>query len=183
MSIGLRNSATQWGALAKSFHWAGAALTIFLLAFGWWMIHLGERAERLANFGIHAGIGYDLLLLIALRLCWRVIDRGPALPADFLRWERAATHLGHTLLYVLLLAVSVTGWLIVSSARRPIDASLLGFIPVPLLERAGDKAFHDLAEDIHRVLSYTLLVLVIGHVVAALRHHYVKKNDILRRMM
>jgi len=54
---------------------------------------------------------------------------------------------------------------------------------VPLLERAGDKAFHDLAEDIHRVLSYTLLVLVIVHVVAALRHHYVKKNDILRRMM
>ena len=91
MGIGLRTSATQWGALAKSFHRAGAALTIFLLAFGWWMIHLGARA--------------------------------------------------------------------------------------------GDKACHDLAEDIHRVLSYTLLVLMIGHVVATLRHHYVKKNDILRRMM
>jgi cytochrome b561 len=181
--MALRNSTTAWGSLARSFHWLGAVLTIFLIAFGWWMIHLAERAERLANFGIHASIGYDLLLLIALRLCWRAIDRGPALPAELLRWERVTAHLGHILLYVLLLAVSVTGWMIVSSARRPIDATLLGFIPVPLLDRAGDRAFHDLAEDVHRVLSYTLLVLVIVHVAAALRHHYVKKNDVLRRMM
>jgi cytochrome b561 len=181
--MAIKNSATTWGTAAKSFHWLGAVLTIFLIAFGWWMIHLAERAERLANFGLHASIGYDLLLLIALRLCWRAIDRGPALPPELLRWERVSAHLGHILLYVLLLGVSVTGWLIVSSARRPIDAALLGFIHVPLLDRAGDKAFHDLAEDVHRVLSYTLLVLVIVHVVAALRHHYVKKNDILRRMM
>jgi cytochrome b561 len=181
--MNLRNSATQWGALAKGFHWLGAVLTIFLVSFGWWMIHVAERAERLANFGIHASIGYDLLLLIALRLCWRAIDRGPALPADLLRWEKGAAHLGHFLLYFLLLAVSVTGWMIVSSARRPIDASLLGFIPVPLLDRAGDKAFHDLAEDVHRWLSYSLLVLIIVHIAAALHHHYGKKNDILRRML
>ena len=181
--MGLRNTATEWGTLAKGFHWLGAVLTIFLIAFGWWMIHVAERSERLANFGIHASIGYDLLLLLALRLCWRAIDRGPALPADFKAWEKGAAHLGHFLLYFLMLAVSVTGWMIVSSARRPIDASLLGFIPVPLLDRAGDKAFHDIAEDVHRWLSYTLLVLIVVHIVAALRHHYVKKNDILRRML
>ena len=121
--MGLRNTATEWGTLAKGFHWLSAVLTIFLVAFGWWMIHVAERAERLANFGIHASIGYDLLLLLALRLCWRAIDRGPALPADFKTWEKGAAHLGHFLLYFLMLAVTVTGWMIVSSARRPIDAS------------------------------------------------------------
>jgi cytochrome b561 len=181
--MGFRNTATTWGSVAKVFHWLGAVLTIFLITFGWWMIHIAERSERLANSGIHAGIGYDLLLLIALRLCWRAMNRGPTLPADLRHWEKGAAHIGHFLLYILLLAVSVTGWLIVSSARRPIEASLLGFIPVPLLNRAGDKIFHDIAEDIHRYLSYTLLVLVIVHIAAALHHHFGKKNDILRRML
>ena len=67
----LRNTGTAWGPVAKLFHWLGALLIFFLIAHGWWMTHLAARAGRLEQYGLHATVGYYLLLLIALRLAWR----------------------------------------------------------------------------------------------------------------
>jgi cytochrome b561 len=178
----LRNSQIAWGAIARTFHWLIAALAIFLIAYGWWMTHFAQRADRLAHYSFHSSIGYDLLLLLVFRLCWRVMDPAPLMPPVMVRWERIAAMSSHILLYVLLLAVSVTGWLLAGTLRRPLSATLFGFIPVPVMNNAVDRAFHDLMEDSHQIMSYVLLALVVVHVAAALRHHYIKKNDILRRM-
>ena len=146
------------------------------------MTHFAVRADPLMHYYFHSSIGYDLLLLLMFRLCWRAMNPVPLMPSSMVRWERIAAMSSHILLYVLLFAVSVTGWLLAGTLTRPLSATLLGFIPVPALNNAADRAFHDLMEDSHQILSYVLLALVVVHVAAALRHHFIKKNDILRRM-
>jgi cytochrome b561 len=85
------------------------------------------------------------------------------------------------LLYLLTIVVCIAGWLLAGTMRRPLDAPLLGFIdiPVPPLGRS----YHELFEDSHKIIAYTLLALIVVHVAAALRHHFIKRNDVLRRML
>jgi len=178
----LRNTQTAWGGVAKLFHWLGALLVLFLTADGWWMTHLAERAGRLQHYELHSVIGYYLLLLLALRLAWRVANPAPALPQELKRWERAAALTAHWLLYALMLAVSVSGWMVADTFRRPLEATLFGAVPVPHLLDASYRQYRGLIEASHEALSYVLLALVVVHVAGALRHHYLKKNDVLRRM-
>lgn len=178
----LGNTPTSWGAIAKGFHWVIAALVLFLVAHGWWMTHMVQRAGRLTQYQIHSAIGYDLLLLLALRVAWRAIDPAPPLPRGLERWERIAAHSGHVLLYLLAIGASLTGWVLVGTFSRPIDATLFGFIPVPALASGPNRGLHQAMENAHEILSYSLLALAVLHVLAALRHHFVRKNDVLRRM-
>lgn len=178
--MALRSTPTAWGAIAKTFHWVVAALVIFSTGYGWWMSHVAERAGRLALYQFHSSIGYDLLFLVLLRLAWRLIDRPPALPEDLQRWERLAARFSHVLLYLLLLAVSIGGWLLLGTFSRTIEGTLFGVIPVP--PPALNRLLHKILEEGHEILSYALLVLVAVHVAGALRHHFIKRNDVLRRM-
>ena len=175
----IRNTETDWGLVAKLLHWAAAALIFVLLAHGWWMTHLAPRPERLANYGWHAAIGYDLLALVVLRLVWRWLNVVPPLPADLKPWERAAAHLGHLGLYLLMLATTLTGWAMAGTGRVPFGHDVFG-IPVPLF--ITDRALHGPLEDTHKVIAYVLAALVVAHIAGALRHHFVKRNTVLRRM-
>jgi cytochrome b561 len=76
------NSTTRWGWPAKALHWIGAAIILLLLGHGWWMTHMAPRADRLAHYAGHSALGYDLLVLITLRLLWRWLNPVPPLPAD-----------------------------------------------------------------------------------------------------
>jgi cytochrome b561 len=179
----LRSSLHTWGLAAKSFHWLAAALVLFLLGFGWWMTHMAGRSIRLDMYHLHSVIGYYLGLLLIFRLAWRAVDRTtPPLPADSQPWERWAAQGGHIALYVLMVAVTLSGWLLYSAFPRRAAAMLFGLIPVPFLLSAPDRAIAGPMEGIHKFLSYALLAVVVVHVGAALRHHFVKRNDVLRRM-
>ena len=177
----LRSTPTAWGAIAKMFHWLVAALVIFSTGYGWWMSHVAERAGRLALYQFHSSIGYDLLFLLLLRLAWRLIDRTPALPGNLLHWERVAAHFSHVLLYLLTLAASIGGWLLLGTFSRTIQGTLFGLVAVP--PPVLDRSLHRVMEAGHEFVSYALLALIAVHVAAALRHHFIKKNDILRRMV
>lgn len=178
--MALRSTPTSWGVMAKTFHWAVAALVIYSIGYGWWMTHVAERAERMALYQSHSSIGYDLLFLLLLRLAWRLIDRAPDLPDGLQHWERLTARASHVLLYLLTLAVSVGGWLLLGTFSRTIEGTLFGVVPVPPPVLA--RSLHRTLEESHEFLSYTLLALIAVHVAAALRHHYIKKNDVLRRM-
>jgi cytochrome b561 len=180
--MGLRNTPTAWGAVSKSMHWVGAALVLFLIAYGWWMTHVPERAARLDHYLLHSVIGYYLALLLGLRVLWRAFDPGPPQPAASQPWERWSAHAGHLALYALMIAVSVSGWVLHSAFPRRMNAELVGGIRVPLLFSEPDRAISQAAEGIHKILAYALLGLIVIHVAAALRHHFVKRNDVLRRM-
>jgi len=176
----LRNTSATWGWGAKTLHWIGALAILILLGHGWWMTHMTPRPERLANYAWHAALGYDFLVLLVIRLLWRWTNTVPDLPSDTKPWERFAAHAGHVGLYVLMFVVAGTGWAVAVTARTPMTTDLFGLpiAPVITLERSTRNQI----EGTHEVLAYLTAALVLVHILGALRHHFVKKNDVLRRM-
>jgi cytochrome b561 len=175
------NTDHAWGWPAKLLHWIGAILILLLLGHGWWMTHMAARADRMANYNWHAALGYDLLALLILRLVWRWTHAVPALPAGLEPWERFAARAGHAGLYLLILGSALTGWALAGTFRTPMAKDAFG-IPVPLIYVSQDRALHNLFEQSHTILSYLLAGLVVVHIVGALRHHWLKHNDVMRRM-
>jgi cytochrome b561 len=178
----LRNSADRWGWPAKILHWLAAALILILLVHGWWMTHMTARPDRLANYTWHAAVGYDLLALSVLRLLWRWLNPVPAQPADAKPWEKLAAHAGHFGLYVLMFVVSFTGWALAGTFRVPMNMDLLG-MSVPAIVTGEARPVRELIEDSHKILAYVLAAFVLVHFVGALRHHFLKRNDVLMRML
>ena len=173
------NSKATWGWPAKWLHWLGAILILVLLGHGWWMTHMAARPERLFNYNWHAALGYDLVVLLVLRLLWRWSHPVPALPADLAPWERFSAHAGHFGLYLLMLGSALSGWALAGTFRRPMNKDAFGLTVPPLSQ---DRSLHDLFEESHFVLSYLLAALIVVHIFGALRHHLVKHNDVMRRM-
>jgi cytochrome b561 len=182
MRFMLRNSADHWGWPAKLLHWLAAALILILLVHGWWMTHMIARPDRLANYTWHAAVGYDLLALSVLRLLWRWFNPVPAQPADSKPWEKFSAHAGHFGLYVLMFVVSLTGWALAGTFRVPMNMDLLG-ITVPAIITGVARPVRELIEDAHKILAYVLAALVLVHFAGALRHHFLKRNDVLMRML
>ena len=176
-----RNSTKVWGWPAKALHWIGAAIILLLLGHGWWMTHMAPRPDRLAHYAGHSALGYDLLALIVLRLLWRWLNPVPELPADLKPWERLAARAGHISLYVLMFIVSLTGWMVATTFRVPMTKDLFG-IDVPPIVTTVDRSVRQWIEGSHMVLAYLLAAVVLIHIIGALRHHFLKRNDILRRM-
>lgn len=176
-----RNTASSWGNGSKLLHWISALAIIFSIAFGWWMTHLLQRSGRLPMYQLHGAIAYYIVLLIFLRLIWRALNPLPQIAPDARAWERTAALFGHWALYIVTLASAVSGWLLAGTFKQPLTAKLFGLVPVPMIVNR-DRALHQLYESWHMVLSYLLLALIFLHVAAALRHHLLKKNDVLRGM-
>ena len=144
------------------------------------MTHLAPRPDRLANYGLHAALGYDFLALLILRLLWRWINPVPVLEGQ--AWERYAARAAHIALYVLMLAGALTGWALAGTFRNPFTRDLLG-IALPAIYQSQDRAMHELFEDSHKIIAYLLAALIVVHVLGALRHHLIKHNDVLTRML
>ena len=178
----LGNSNTTWDWPAKLLHWIGAILILLLLGHGWWMTHFAPRPDRLAHYAGHAGLGYDLLVLLVLRLLWRWTHAVPALPTEMPRWEHLAARASHIGLYLLMFATTLAGWALAGTMRGgALNKDAFG-VTVPMIFVSPVRATHDMLEDTHKVLAYVLLALVAIHLVAALRHHFVKHDTVLRRM-
>jgi len=176
----LRNDADAWGAPAKLLHWAMAALILVQIALGVMAVAWRLSPTKLNLYFWHKSTGMLLLALLVLRLGWRLANRAPALPGGLPAWERSAAHAGHALLYVLMAALPVTGWIVNAAANIPLR--IFGVIPLPAIV-APDKALTDLAAWVHRGLFVLLALVLVAHIGAALRHHFVKRNSVLVRML
>ena len=122
----IRNTTSNWGSVARAFHWILGLTIIGMLAFGWWMNHIPARPDRFFYRSIHADIGYLLLALMVLRLVWRWINPVPAMPAETPKWERIAARAGHFALYAVVFLAIMLGW----EKLRP---AKLRFVPGALL--------------------------------------------------
>jgi len=178
----IHSTPAAWGTGARALHWIGAALVLFLIAYGWWMTHMPERAARLGHYHLHSIVGAYFILLLAFRILWRAFDTTPLPPIASKGWERWSAHAGHAALYVLMVGAAATGWVLWSAFPRRAPIEILG-IHVPFLFAEPDAALARRIEGPHKLLSYLLLAVIVIHVVAALRHHFVKRNDVLRRML
>jgi cytochrome b561 len=174
------NSDASWGAPAKFFHWLVAALIFTQFALGWTAASWRLSPTKLNLFVWHKSTGMVILALVLLRLLWRLANATPALPADTPAWERAAARSSHALLYALMIAMPLSGWIINSAAGVPF--SIFWWIPLPPVV-APDKHTAELAALAHFSLFVVLAALLVLHVGAALRHHVVKRNNVLARML
>ncbi|MDN5002228.1 cytochrome b [Bradyrhizobium sp. GCM10027634] len=177
----IRNTRTGWGSVARWFHWGLAIAIIGMLGFGWWMNHIPARADKFFYRSIHADIGYVILLLTVLRIVWRAVNPTPALPIETSRWQRVAAHVSHGALYLTVILVAMMGCAH-SGARATNYSDFFGLFHVPQFT-SPDKAAADAFEDRHILLAYVLLALIAVHVVAALWHHFVRRDRVVARMV
>ncbi|WP_068807522.1 cytochrome b [Thauera phenolivorans] len=170
----------HYTATAKTLHWVIAAMIFGLLGLGFYMQDLPLTPRKLQLYSWHKWAGVTVFALAVLRLAWRAGHRPPALPAHMGRLERLAARAGHRLLYLLGLAVPLSGWLM--SSAKGVQTVWYGVLPLPdLLDK--DKALGDLLQTTHLGLNLFLLALVVVHVGAALKHHLIDRDDVLTRML
>ena len=128
----------------------------------------------------HKSIGILILLLVMMRAIWRLLNPTPALPSDLPRWEQMGARISHALLYLMMFMLPVSGWVINSAANIPFK--IFWTFPLPDLV-APDKSLADLAKLVHLYLVIALVALLTLHIGAALRHHFVRRNNVLNSML
>jgi cytochrome b561 len=170
----------RYGPVAQALHWLIAALIFVMLGLGYYMEDLPEGTGKLELYGLHKSIGITVALLAALRLVWRLFHPPPSLPAGMRSWERRAAGVVHALLYLMLFVQPLIGFLQSNAAGAPVG--LWGFWLLPPLI-GPDEPLSETLAGLHTVGGNFLAILVIVHVGAALRHHFVLKDDVLRRML
>ncbi|WP_252109246.1 MULTISPECIES: cytochrome b [unclassified Halomonas] len=174
-----RNTRSGWGLVSISFHWLSALAVIGLFILGWWMTGLGYY-DPWYNQGpwVHRSIGILLLMVTTARIVWRLVQPTPK--GEGSRFERLAAHVGHIGLYVLLLLVMLSGYLISTANGRGV--SVFDWFEMPaVLSNLPNQA--SIAGDIHWYSAVTLIVIAAGHELAALKHHFVSRHATLSRML
>ena len=170
----------HYTATAKGLHWLMALMILGLLALGFYMEDLPLSPEKLQFYAWHKWAGVTVFVLVWLRLLWRVAHRPPAYPPSMSGLQQRLAHAGHRVLYVLMIVIPLSGWLM--SSAKGVQTVWFGVLPLPdLIGR--DKALGKQLADLHSALNIGLLLLIGGHAAAALFHHLVHKDDILRRML
>ena len=176
----LRNDRTRYGAVAQALHWLVAALVIGMIGLGFYMEGLPRGLAKLELYNLHKSLGVTIFVLVLARLLWRLANPAPPLPAVVAGWERSAAFASHTTLYALLLIQPTIGFLQSNAANFPV--TVFGVLPLPVL-LAPNEALADILVQAHAIVGIALAVLIAVHSAAALRHHFVLKDDVLRRML
>jgi cytochrome b561 len=168
--------------LARALHWLTVALLMVQVPLGFAMVSYGSQTSFAPPTGLmydsHKLLGLIVLALIVVRLAYRLIGGAPPPEPSLEPWQRVASGLTHWLLYALLLTVAALGWL-ATSYYGPMQP--LG-VPVPVLV-AQDQAVAEVVYGWHKLGAIVLAALIGLHVAAALYHHLVRKDGVLRRML
>lgn len=181
-------SGERYTHVAIILHWVMALGIIALAAIGLFMVHGSPSPERLFQlYQLHKSIGITILLAAFLRVGWRLLHHPPALPDSMPPFEQRVAATGHGLLYAFLFALPLSGWAMVSASVYDIPTLLFGIVPwpdLPILSTLADKApVEALLKHVHAYAAWTLIAVVAGHAGAALRHHYILRDNVLRRML
>ena len=180
MSAPARSALPRYTRTAQALHWLIALLIFGLFPLGLYMHGLPLSVRKLELYSWHKWFGITVLLLVVVRIAWRLTHRPPPLPNSIPRWQQAAAELMHELLYVLILFIPLSGWALSSASGIPVV--WWGVLPLPSLLPANKDAAHLLAL-VHTTLNYTLAALVVAHVAAALKHQFIDRDGVLSRML
>ena len=165
---------------AIALHWVIFILIVCGFGLALYMAELRLSPLKLKLIAWHKWIGVTVFLLAVPRVLWRLTHRPPPLPASMPAWQRSATHVSHWALYVLILVIPVSGWLMSSAFGVPTTYLGLVQLPTPI---AVDKALAEQLRIVHVFLNYALVFLVVLHVASALKHHMVDSDSVLMRML
>lgn len=174
------NGSPTYSLPAIGLHWITALLIAGAFLIGGYAVDLQVSPLKLKLFSWHKWLGVTILLLTLARIAWRLYRPPPPLPAGMPRWERLAAASGHGLLYLLLLAVPVSGWLLSSAAGFPVV--YFGVLQLPDLV-ARNRELAETLKTVHYWLNTALLALIAVHVAAALKHYFLDRDTVLTRML
>jgi cytochrome b561 len=177
--MNLRNTADRYGAVARLAHWLTFLLLIGSFSVGFYMVTLGVSPARLRLFSYHKWTGVTIFVIVAARLAWRLAVPPPPLPGSMPEWEKRAADISHHLLYLFLFAVPLSGWLM--SSAKGFSTVWFGILKIPDLIPKNPPLGAAL-EEVHWMLNKMLLAVIAVHVAAALKHHFVDRDDVLARM-
>ncbi|MGF1474115.1 MAG: cytochrome b [Geminicoccaceae bacterium] len=182
--MALTNSREVWGGVAIALHWLMALMIIGMLVAGTIMVDWpdDDLETKFRLYQLHKSFGITLLALTILRLAWRLLQPVPPLPESAPGWMRVGAGLSHMLLYGLMLAIPVAGWLMASASPLGIPTQIFGLFTLPHLVAASEPA-EALYKAIHYWLGNALILLLVVHVAAALKHHFVDRDAVLVRML
>jgi cytochrome b561 len=174
----VKDTPTGYGIVSRLFHWLMAAAIFGLFGLGWWMVKLDYYSPYYVSApDFHRSTGILLFLALIARIIWRTVNLKPS-DAELSPLERKASSLVHFAFYPLLIALSISGYLIATPDGRPID--VFGWFSVPSIVQ--QKGLEDTAGFFHWTLAYTVIALAIIHMLAALKHHFADKGATLTRM-
>lgn len=166
---------------AIALHWLVALLIFCGFALGWVMTDIpGFTPAKLKYFSWHKWIGVTVFVLALMRVAWRATHAPPRLPAEMPAAQRIGAHAAHALLYGLILAIPVTGYLYSSASNIPVV--YLGIVPLPRLI-APDPGLKEIFKALHVSLNYLLLALVSLHMLAVVKHQVWDRDGLLSRML
>jgi cytochrome b561 len=179
--MSLKNSAERWGPVSQAFHWTIVLLILVLAIVGLTMDELPKTPKYFWVYTLHKSVGITVLVLALLRLAWRLHAGAPPPVSATPRWQVRIASLTHWLLYALILAMPLSGWLYDSaSGLRPFH--YFGLFAMPKLV-APNESISDFAHEAHEWLFWVLVVLVAAHVAAAFYHHLFQRDATLTRML
>lgn len=170
----------RYSTVSLVLHWLIAALVVAQLGLVW--AHEateGSTSRELMN--LHKSVGLSILVLTLARLGWRIANPAIPLPADTPRWQKLVARGTHVLFYVFLIAMPLVGWAASSAAGR--DIVWFGLFEWPLLPIGGGRETAGSLMDMHEIAGKLLIALVILHVLGALKHHFVDRDNVLHRMI
>ena len=176
-----RNTQNGFGWVSISIHWITAVTVIGMFVLGLWMVELTYYDEwyRTAPL-IHKGIGVMLLLLTLFRLLWKRLNLRPAEIEEHKPIERKLAKIAHTMLYLLLFSLMLTGYLISTADGRALEVFDWFSIPATI---SGIEHQEDIAGNIHEILAFSLIGFVLLHAAGAIKHHVIDKDKTLKRML
>jgi cytochrome b561 len=170
----------RYGGFAQSLHWLTVVLFVIAVAIAFVLPEDPRTPIDYAEYSAHKSLGVTIFFVTILRLIWRRIAPPPPLPADVGTWDRVAARTVQYLLYVALIAQPVIGVLMVWSDGSPVV--LFGSLPLPTL-LPDSEALNAIVDPAHFYVGWSLVLLAALHALAALRHHFILKNAVLRSML
>jgi cytochrome b561 len=176
----LKNTETEYGTVTKTFHWGIALLVICLLAVGLVMGELPKTPSTFQIYNLHKSLGITVLALMIGRICWHIVNHRPHAVETLKPWEKISAAGVHYSLYVLLVAMPITGWLMSSAAGRAVN--VFGLFTLPDLVAKDESAAHTYRER-HEQIGYLIMIVLALHIAAALKHYFIDKDRVLKRML
>ncbi len=177
--MGMGNGETHYGWLAKSFHWIIAILIFGLICVGFYMESMPNSPQKFEIYGLHKSFGLMVLWLAGLRLIWRHISKPPRALDTHQRWEKILSKITHILLYIAMISMPLSGWLMSSAGEYPV--SFFGLQMPALTDK--NPALAGLMNSAHSYLAYCLIAAIFLHSAGAIKHHIIDGDITLKRMV
>lgn len=174
------NAPSRYSWPAISLHWLIAALIFGGWGLGFYMADLKLSPEKLKLFSWHKWVGMTVLWLALLRALWRATHAPPPANPAHPPWQRRAASAMHGALYLMMFAIPLSGWTFSSASGYPVV--YFGLVQLPDLV-GKNKELARLLQEVHMVLVYALVLLLLIHIGAALQHHWLHRDDTLARML